>query len=61
MTSFAVVITSYNYRDFVGVAVDSALAQTRAPAQIIVVDDGSSDGLFARALRRRFTGHPGLR
>jgi glycosyltransferase involved in cell wall biosynthesis len=44
MTSFAVVITSYNYRAFVGVAVDSALAQTRAPAQIIVVDDGSSDG-----------------
>ena len=44
MTSFAVVITSYNYRDFVGAAIDSALAQTRAAAQIIVVDDGSTDG-----------------
>jgi glycosyltransferase involved in cell wall biosynthesis len=44
MTSFAVVITSYNYRDFVGTAIDDALAQTRAPAQIIVVDDGSIDG-----------------
>ncbi|MEO6799815.1 MAG: glycosyltransferase family A protein [Rhodanobacter sp.] len=44
MTSFAVVITSYNYRDFVGTAIDGALAQTRSAAQIIVVDDGSSDG-----------------
>jgi glycosyltransferase involved in cell wall biosynthesis len=44
MTSFAIVITSYNYRGFVAAAVDSALAQTRAAAQIIVVDDGSTDG-----------------
>jgi glycosyltransferase involved in cell wall biosynthesis len=44
MTSFAVVITSYNYRDFVGAAIDSALAQTRPAAQVIVVDDGSTDG-----------------
>jgi glycosyltransferase involved in cell wall biosynthesis len=43
-TTFAVVITCYNYREFVAEAVDSALAQTRAPAQVIVVDDGSSDG-----------------
>jgi glycosyltransferase involved in cell wall biosynthesis len=44
MTSLAVVITSYNYRGFVAAAVDSALAQTRPAAQIIVVDDGSTDG-----------------
>jgi glycosyltransferase involved in cell wall biosynthesis len=43
-TSFAVVITSYNYRDFIAEAIDGALAQTRAPKQIIVVDDGSTDG-----------------
>jgi len=43
-TSFAVVITSYNYRDFVIEAVESALAQSRKPAQVIVVDDGSTDG-----------------
>lgn len=43
-TSFAVVITSYNYRDFVIEAVESALAQTRQPTQVIVVDDGSTDG-----------------
>lgn len=44
ITSFAVIITSYNYRAFVAEAIDSALAQTRAPTQILVVDDGSTDG-----------------
>lgn len=43
-TTFAVVVTCYNYRDFVVEAVDSALAQTRPPKQIVVVDDGSKDG-----------------
>ena len=57
MTSFAVVITSYNYRDFVGTAVDSALAQTRAAAQVIVVDDGSGDG-SAELLRERYGNDP---
>ncbi|WP_426701684.1 glycosyltransferase family 2 protein [Rhodanobacter sp. Col0626] len=57
MTSFAVVVTSYNYRDFVGMAVDSALAQTRAPAQIIVVDDGSTDG-SPDYLRERYGDDP---
>ena len=44
MTSFAVIVTSYNYIGFVAEAIDSALAQRRAPAQVIVVDDGSTDG-----------------
>jgi glycosyltransferase involved in cell wall biosynthesis len=43
-TTFAVVVTSYNYRRFVIEAVDSALAQTRPATQVIVVDDGSTDG-----------------
>jgi glycosyltransferase involved in cell wall biosynthesis len=41
---FSVVVTNYNYRAFVCEAVDGALAQTRAPLQVIVVDDGSTDG-----------------
>lgn len=44
VASFAVVITSYNYRNFVVEAVESALAQSRKPLQVIVVDDGSTDG-----------------
>lgn len=52
-TTFAVVITSYNYRDFVLAAVESALAQSRKPVQVIVVDDGSTDGSEA-LLRERY-------
>jgi glycosyltransferase involved in cell wall biosynthesis len=54
-TTFAVIITSYNYLNFVAEAIDSALAQTRAPKQILVVDDGSTDGSPA-FLRERY-GH----
>jgi glycosyltransferase involved in cell wall biosynthesis len=54
-TRIAVVVTSYNYRDFVVEAVDSALAQTRAPTTIVVVDDGSTDG-SADLLRARYAG-----
>jgi glycosyltransferase involved in cell wall biosynthesis len=42
--SFSIVVTNYNYRSFVIEAIESALAQTRAPLQVIVVDDGSTDG-----------------
>jgi glycosyltransferase involved in cell wall biosynthesis len=45
--TFSVVITNYNYRDYVGEAIDSVLAQTRAAAQLIVMDDGSTDGSAA--------------
>lgn len=42
--SFSVVITNYNYRDYVGTAIESVLAQTRPATQVIVMDDGSTDG-----------------
>jgi len=45
--TFSVIITNYNYRDYVGEAIDSVLAQTRAVAQVIVMDDGSTDGSAA--------------
>lgn len=57
MTRFAVIVTNYNYRAFVEEAVDSALAQTRAAAQIIVVDDGSTDD-SRELLRQRYGGDP---
>jgi glycosyltransferase involved in cell wall biosynthesis len=53
VTSFAVVVTSYNYRRFVDTAIDAALAQTRPPLQVVVVDDGSTDGTPAH-LRERY-------
>lgn len=56
-TRFMVVVTSHNYRDFVIEAVDSALAQTRAPEAVVVVDDGSTDG-SAELLRERYASDP---
>ncbi|HVW17379.1 MAG TPA: glycosyltransferase [Solirubrobacteraceae bacterium] len=41
--TFSVVIPAYEVADLVGEAVRSALEQTRAPVEVIVVDDGSPD------------------
>ncbi|MCC7054110.1 MAG: glycosyltransferase family 2 protein [Gemmatimonadaceae bacterium] len=43
LPSFTVVIPTFNYAQFVGKAIRSALRQTHAPVQVIVVDDGSTD------------------
>lgn len=39
----SVVIPTYNYAQFLGEAVESALSQTYAPVEVIVMDDGSTD------------------
>jgi glycosyltransferase involved in cell wall biosynthesis len=39
----SVVVRSYNRADYLGQALDSVLAQTLAPTQVVVVDDGSTD------------------
>ena len=40
----SVVVTSHDYGQFVAAAVDSALAQTHPDVEVVVVDDGSTDG-----------------
>ncbi|KIQ97251.1 glycosyltransferase family 2 protein [Lysobacter sp. A03] len=56
-TRFSVVITSYNYRDYVAAAVEGVLAQSHPPCDVIVVDDGSTDG-SVQMLRERYGEDP---
>lgn len=63
----SVVIPTYNRAELVQEAVDSVLAQSYRPLELIVVDDGSTDATAAalarrpalRTLRQEHTGMPG--
>ncbi len=43
MINVSIIILNYNYAQYVREAVDSALSQTYANCEVIVVDDGSTD------------------
>lgn len=51
--SVSVVIPNYNYEDFVGAAIESALGLDWPDVEVIVVDDGSTD--HSRAAIERYT------
>jgi glycosyltransferase involved in cell wall biosynthesis len=49
------VIPSYNHRGFIGEAIASVRSQTYQPVEIVVIDDGSTDGSF-EYIEREFGG-----
>ena len=54
---FSCLINSHNYREFVGEAIRSALNQSQPFDEIIVVDDGSTDG-SCEFIERQFATQP---
>lgn len=52
MKDMTVVICNHNYEQFLEQAIDSALAQDYMRTQVIVIDDGSTDG--SRAIIERY-------
>lgn len=48
----SIVICNHNYERYLAAAIESALGQTYRPVEVIVIDDGSTDG--SRALLRDY-------
>jgi glycosyltransferase involved in cell wall biosynthesis len=56
----SIVITTYNHARFLAEAIESARGQTVTPAEVIVVDDGSTDDT-AKLVQTLQSVHPALR
>jgi glycosyltransferase involved in cell wall biosynthesis len=56
----SVVIPAYNYGQFLGDAIESALGQSLQPIEVLVVDGGSEDALTPEVLDA-YRGHPMVR
>ena len=54
MPRVSIVIQNYNYERYLAAAIDSALAQTHPDVEVVVVDDGSTDG--SRDVIERYAG-----
>ena len=51
MTAISVILPAYNAADYVDSSLGSVAAQTRPPDEVIVVDNGSTDGSAAYETR----------
>jgi hypothetical protein len=50
----SVVVTNFNYAEFLGEAIESALGQRAVKTEVVIVDDGSTDG--SRAVLGSYAG-----
>ena len=53
MPFFSVIITTYNRKNFLPIAIESVLRQTYPDFELLIIDDGSTDG--TRSLCKSFT------
>ncbi|TQE99627.1 MAG: glycosyltransferase family 2 protein [Spiribacter salinus] len=60
MSTIATVIPAYNAAAFIAETLESVASQTHLPEEIIVVDDGSTDGTIA-AVEKSAAAHPELK
>jgi len=51
MSDISILIPAYNAESSIGEAIESALQQENVTAEVIVIDDGSSDGTYSEMLR----------
>jgi len=58
MIRFSVIIPNYNHAAFLKERIDSVLAQNHAPAEVIILDDCSSDN--SREIIEAYRNHPGI-
>jgi len=56
MARVSIIVSNYNYERYLAAAIDSALAQSVPASEVIVVDDGSTDG--SRAVLESYRGDP---
>ena len=55
----SVIILSYNYIEYVEDAIESVVKQTYKDWELIIIDNGSTDG--SQQKLQRYTGHPKIR
>jgi glycosyltransferase involved in cell wall biosynthesis len=60
MATISVLVNCFNYGRYLADAIDSALAQSVPPVEVIVVDDGSTDDT-QKILAERYAGHSAVK